>query len=52
MVGDVAFLVDLRVGPCRRDGRHGGGFREATLLDSGEKLSASLIDIERNLRGQ
>jgi hypothetical protein len=41
--------VEVSVNPLR-DGRNGGGFRELTLLDSGRKLTASLIDIERSLR--
>lgn len=31
-----------------RDGRQGGGFVAVTFLDTGERLTASLIDIERN----
>lgn len=30
-----------------RDGRQGGGFVAVTFLDTGERLTASLIDIER-----
>lgn len=41
--------VEVSIIPLR-DGRRGGGFREVTLLDSGRKLTASLIDIERGLR--
>lgn len=31
-----------------RDGRNGGGFRSVTFVDTGETLTASLIDIERD----
>lgn len=38
--------VEVQISPLR-DGRRGGGFREVTLLDTGETLRANLIDIER-----
>lgn len=38
--------VAVEVNPLR-DGQHGGGFRKATLLDSGQVLQASLIAIEK-----
>ena len=41
--------VEVEVNPLR-DGRHGGGFREVTLLDSGKTMGGSLIDIERGLQ--
>ena len=44
-------LVEVKINPLR-DGRRGGGFREVTLLESGETKTASLIDIERNLRAR
>ncbi len=37
-------LVD--VNPLR-DGQHGGGFRKATLVDTGQVLQAKLVDIEK-----
>lgn len=43
--------VEVSINPLR-DGRQGGGFREVTLLESGRSMSASLIDIERSLRGE
>ncbi len=30
-----------------RDGKHGGGYVQATLLDSGRVLGGSLIEAER-----
>ncbi len=39
--------VQVEMNPMR-DGRQGGGFREVTLLETGETYSARLIDIERN----
>lgn len=39
--------IEVQMNPMR-DGRQGGGFREVTLLDSGETYTASLIDIERS----
>lgn len=39
--------IEVQMNPMR-DGRRGGGFRQVTLLDSGESYTASLIDIERN----
>ncbi len=38
--------VAVEINPLR-DGRRGGGFRKATLLDSGQILQARLIDIEK-----
>ena len=38
--------VEVEINPLR-DGRHGGGFRSVKLLDSGEVLTARLLDIER-----
>lgn len=38
--------VEVEINPLR-DGRHGGGFRQVTLLDSGKTLTASLLAIER-----
>jgi len=43
--------VEVKINPLR-DGRKGGGFREVKLLETGETKTASLIDIERNLRGR
>lgn len=42
--------VEVEINPLR-DGRHGGGFRKLTKLDTGKTYSGSLIDIERKLRG-
>ena len=30
-----------------RSGKHGGGFRSATLLDTGQQLTARLVDLEK-----
>ncbi|MFT3966193.1 MAG: DUF6152 family protein [Sphingobium sp.] len=38
--------VLVEVNPLR-DGQRGGGFRKATLLDTGQVLQARLIDIEK-----
>jgi len=38
--------VLVEVNPLR-DGQRGGGFRKATLLDTGQILQARLIDIEK-----
>jgi hypothetical protein len=42
--------VAVEVNPLR-DGQHGGGFRKATLLDSGQVLQANLINIEKAAAG-
>lgn len=42
--------VAVEVNPLR-DGQHGGGFRRATLLDSGQVLQANLINIEKAAAG-
>ena len=42
-VGDK---VIVEVNPLR-DGQHGGGFRKATLVATGQVLQARLIDIEK-----
>lgn len=42
--------VAVEVNPLR-DGRHGGGFRKATLLDNGQVLQANLINIEKAAAG-
>ncbi|CAN5187573.1 hypothetical protein BH10PSE13_BH10PSE13_10400 [soil metagenome] len=38
--------VLVEVNPLR-DGQRGGGFRKATLLDTGQVLQARLVDIEK-----
>ncbi|MET0238998.1 MAG: DUF6152 family protein [Sphingobium sp.] len=38
--------VVVEVNPLR-DGQHGGGFRKATLVDTGQVFQARLIDIEK-----
>lgn len=38
--------VVVEVNPLR-DGQHGGGFRKATLTDTGQVFQARLIDIEK-----
>jgi hypothetical protein len=38
--------IDLEFNPLR-DGKHGGAFRKATLLDSGQTLTSSVRDIEK-----
>ncbi len=42
--------VAVDINPLR-DGQHGGGFRKATLLDSGQVLQANLINIEKAAAG-
>lgn len=42
--------VAIEINPLR-DGQHGGGFRKATLLDTGQVLQASLINIEKAAAG-
>lgn len=42
--------VAVEVNPLR-DGQNGGGFRKATLVDSGQVLQAHLIDIEKAAAG-
>lgn len=39
--------VLVEINPLR-DGKKGGGFRKATLVDTGQVLQAKLIDIEKN----
>jgi len=39
--------VRVQLNPLR-DGRHGGGFRSAELIETGTVYGAPLIDIERN----
>jgi hypothetical protein len=38
--------VLVEINPLR-DGQHGGGFRKATLVETGQVLQARLIDIEK-----
>lgn len=38
--------VQIEIVPLR-NGKHGGGFRKATLLDTGQVLSGSLTDAEK-----
>ena|ERR1700761_2166951 len=38
--------IELQFNPLR-DGKHGGAFRQATLLDSGQVLSSSVRDAEK-----
>ena len=38
--------VQVEIVPLR-NGKHGGGFRKATLLDTGQVLSGSLTDAEK-----
>jgi hypothetical protein len=38
--------IELEFNPLR-DGKHGGAFRKATLLDTGQTLSSSLRDAEK-----
>jgi hypothetical protein len=39
--------VLVEINPMR-NGQHGGGFRKATLIETGQVLQARLIDIEKN----
>lgn len=39
--------VEVQINPMR-NGQRGGGFRQVTLLETGETYTARLIDIERN----
>jgi len=38
--------IELQFNPLR-DGKHGGAFRQATLLDTGQVLSSNLRDAEK-----